>query len=91
MRSVNLSNSILVVTSPEDDFPEETVVIQDQVNEIIELAPAVPKLQKLTSLLRGREYDDNEEAMEEAGNDGIVVSQGFLKLTGYENLYCLFS
>jgi sister chromatid cohesion protein DCC1 len=55
IRSVVLSNSILVVTpQPESD----TVVIRDQVNEILELTPAVPKLHKLSALLKGREYDD---------------------------------
>jgi hypothetical protein len=65
MKSVSLSNSILVVTSPPDalsaDFPDDAVVICDQVNEIIELAPSVPKLHTLSSILKGREYDDGQQ------------------------------
>lgn len=78
MRSVSLSNSVLVVTQPPaptcsgspsataDDIrdestsdPFETVVIRDTLNEIIELAPTIPKLYKLNGLLRGREYNDS--------------------------------
>ena len=79
MRSVVLSNTVLVVTSPADNgpssFSEETVVISDQVKEIIELVPAVPKLHKLTSLLRGRVYDENDEMME--SQDGPEESVRF--------------
>ncbi|KAJ7498832.1 sister chromatid cohesion protein Dcc1 [Mycena latifolia] len=59
IRSVVLSNSILVVT-PQSNA--DTVVIRDQVNEILELTPAVPKLHKLSVLLRGREYDDIQDS-----------------------------
>ncbi|KAJ8519374.1 hypothetical protein ONZ45_g3675 [Pleurotus djamor] len=61
MRSVLLSNSVLVVTPPIDDqaSDNDTVIIRDTLNEIIELAPVVPKLYKLTGLLRGREYDES--------------------------------
>ncbi|KAF8195807.1 sister chromatid cohesion protein Dcc1, partial [Mycena galopus ATCC 62051] len=57
IRSVVLSNTILVVTPPAESGTD-TVVIRDQVNEILELTPAVPKLHKISALLRGREYDD---------------------------------
>ncbi|KAF9495387.1 hypothetical protein BDN71DRAFT_1447540 [Pleurotus eryngii] len=78
MRSVVLSNSVLVVTQPPTSTcsgspsataggvrdestvdPSDTVVIRDTLNEIIELAPTVPKLYKLNGLLRGREYNDS--------------------------------
>jgi sister chromatid cohesion protein DCC1 len=65
MRSVVLSNSVLVVTSPPNassaEFSNDDVVIRDQVNEIMELTPSVPKLHKLAALLRGREYDEGED------------------------------
>jgi sister chromatid cohesion protein DCC1 len=59
IRSVVLSNSILVVT-PQSST--DTVVICDQVNEILELTPAVPKLHKLAALLRRWEYDDVQDS-----------------------------
>jgi sister chromatid cohesion protein DCC1 len=69
MRSVILSNSVLVVTSSPDSslagFPNDEVVIRDQVNEIMELTPSVPKLHKLATLLRGREYDEGQEEKED--------------------------
>ncbi|KAJ7368384.1 sister chromatid cohesion protein Dcc1 [Mycena albidolilacea] len=58
VRSVVLSNTILVVTPPAESSSADSVVIRDQVNEILELTPTVPKLHKLSTLLRGREYDD---------------------------------
>ncbi|PPQ98496.1 hypothetical protein CVT24_003987 [Panaeolus cyanescens] len=67
MRSVNLSNTVVVATAVPDidacnnDFSNDAVVIRDQVKEIIELAPAVPKLHKLMSLIRERVYDEGQE------------------------------
>jgi len=65
MRSVGLSNTILVVTAVSDEhspnFADDAVVIRDQLNEIIELNPVVPKLHKLSALIRGREYDEGQE------------------------------
>lgn len=59
LRSVVLSNSVLVVTPPVDGA-EDDVVIRDSLNEILELVPAVPKLYKLKGLLRGQEYDGDD-------------------------------
>ncbi|PFH52789.1 hypothetical protein AMATHDRAFT_139314 [Amanita thiersii Skay4041] len=57
LRSVVLSNTILIVT-PSPDDESTSVDIRDQVTNILELAPCVPKLQKLDSLLKGRVYDE---------------------------------
>lgn len=75
MRSIGLSNTILVVTPVPDncsaELAEDAVVIRDQLNEVIELVPAVAKLQKLSVLIRDRQYDEgNEEEVEE--HDGTV-------------------
>ncbi|KAI0373427.1 hypothetical protein BV20DRAFT_1100060 [Pilatotrama ljubarskyi] len=68
VRSVVLSNSVLVVTrDPADadaddvDVPVEDIVIRDQLSEVIELVPSVPRLHRLNALLRGREYDEGHE------------------------------
>lgn len=68
LRSVALSNSVLVVTPNTGKFPldvttasRESVVIRDELHEILELSPAVPRLHKLIGLLRGREYDESDE------------------------------
>ncbi|KAI0661096.1 sister chromatid cohesion protein Dcc1 [Cubamyces menziesii] len=82
VRSVVLSNSVLVVTpDPADedadndvDEPLKDVAIRDQLSEVIELVPCVPRLHKLNAFLRGREYDEgheDEESMSE-DEDGIV-------------------
>ncbi|KAJ6539425.1 sister chromatid cohesion protein Dcc1 [Mycena capillaripes] len=62
IRSVVLSNSILVVTPQPESSSIDAVVIRDQVNEILELTPTVPKLHKLSALLRGKEYDDLQDS-----------------------------
>ncbi|EFI27719.1 hypothetical protein CC1G_00363 [Coprinopsis cinerea okayama7 len=72
IRSVDLSNTLLIVTPPEDAAHslelagrDDTVVIRDQINEILELAPAVPKIQKLISRIRSREYGEDQEDEDE--------------------------
>ena len=75
MRSIGLSNTLLVVTPVPDDcasqFADDAVVIRDQLNEIIELTPSVPKLHKLSRVLKDRQYD---ESFEEDDEDDSVVS-----------------
>ena len=58
IRSVALSNSVLVVSPTHE---ENRVVIRDQRHEILEVLPCLPRLHKLGSLLRGREYDEGHE------------------------------
>ncbi|KAG0706126.1 sister chromatid cohesion protein Dcc1 [Suillus ampliporus] len=60
VRSVVLSNTVLVVTPSRSD-PDGTVHIRDQLHEIMELVPVVPKLHKLSILLRDMEYDEGDE------------------------------
>jgi len=65
MRSIALSNTILVVTpipdDPTSDFIDDAVVIRDQLNEVIELVPIVPNLHKLSAMIRDRQYDEGQE------------------------------
>ncbi|THH32287.1 hypothetical protein EUX98_g1901 [Antrodiella citrinella] len=67
IRSIVLSNSVLVVTRPDDastvgsGWEQEDVVIRDTLHEVLELVPSVPRLQVLNGLLRGREYDEGHE------------------------------
>jgi sister chromatid cohesion protein DCC1 len=84
MRSIGLSNTILVVTPFPDncstEFAEDAVVIRDQLNEVIELIPAVAKLQKLSVLIRDRLYDEgNEEEVEE--HNGVVCAPFHILIT----------
>ena len=65
MRSIVLSNTVLVATAAPDehasDYSDGAVFIRDQINEIIELVPIVPKLHKLSALIRNRQYDEGQE------------------------------
>lgn len=61
-----LSNAVLVVTpSPSELGLEDDIIIRDQLHEVLEAIPCIPKLQKLTGLLRGREYDEGHEEDED--------------------------
>ena len=64
MRSVALSNTVLVVTpvpdDPSSDLTDDAVVIRDQLNEVIELVPVAPKLHKLSAMIRDRQYDEGQ-------------------------------
>jgi len=60
LRSVVLSNSILVATAP-SSCERHDVVIRDQLSEIVELTLSIPKLHKLSGMLKGMEYDETEE------------------------------
>ncbi|KIY74039.1 hypothetical protein CYLTODRAFT_364313 [Cylindrobasidium torrendii FP15055 ss-10] len=75
MRTVLLSNSVLVVT-PLDastlDFDENKIAIRDQVNSIIELSPIVPRLQKLAELLKGNEYNEASAEEDAEGVENIT-------------------
>ena len=75
LRSVALSNSALVVTSSAFDSSSEreAVFIRDELHEILEITPTVPKLHKLGDLLRGREYDELDEPDSESKVRVIVL------------------
>ena len=48
-----------------DNAELQRVCIRDQLNEVLELVPTVPRLHKLSSLLRGMEYDEGREDLDE--------------------------
>lgn len=70
-----MSNTLLVVTPVPDDcasqFADDAIVIRDQLKEIIELTPSVPKLHKLSRLLKDRQYDAGLEEDDE-DSDNVV-------------------
>jgi sister chromatid cohesion protein DCC1 len=75
LRSVALSNSVLVVTHHPSKNTIHTLAIRDQLTEIMELIPAVPKLHKLGILLKGLEYgEEQEDDHLDQGNGGPVSS-----------------
>ncbi|KAI0790829.1 sister chromatid cohesion protein Dcc1 [Abortiporus biennis] len=74
LRSVVLSNSVLVVTPPMNNSegnPDTDVVIRDELHEILELVPCVPKLQGLRGMLRGRVYDEGHEDEDEDMDEDV--------------------
>lgn len=64
IRSVVLSNSVLVATpdsSTKSQGDADAVVIRDQLKEILELAPSLPRLRRLDALLKDAEYNEGHE------------------------------
>lgn len=55
-----LSNTVLVLT-PSRTSPDGTVHVRDQLHEVLELVPSIPKLHRLSVLLQGMEYDEGDE------------------------------
>lgn len=70
IRSVTLSNNVLVVCPPNGEGNSDQVVIQDSLNELLELVPTIPRLHRLKSLLRKYEWEEGHE--EEDDNLGAV-------------------
>ncbi|KAH7888573.1 sister chromatid cohesion protein Dcc1 [Phlebopus sp. FC_14] len=60
LRSVVLSNTVLVLTPSRTDS-NGTVHVREQLHEILELVPSVPKLHKLPVLLKNMEYDEGDD------------------------------
>ena len=59
---MTLSNSVLLVSpSPHIDGNENQVVIQDSLNELLELVPAVPKLHRINVMLKEHEWEEGHE------------------------------
>lgn len=67
IRSVSLSNSILVVGPGET---QGQIVIRDTSHELLQVTPVLPRVHKLVGLLRGREYDEGREDLDDDLFDG---------------------
>lgn len=76
IRSVILSNSVIVATAGEESDSKPSVVVRDQLNEILELVPSIPRLHKLDTLLRGKEYDERSEDDDELYADYPADANG---------------
>lgn len=84
LRSVTLSNSILVATPPLSDEAfditnQNVLVIRSSVSQILEVSPSLPKLQRLEALLRGATYNEADDEDRAGGDDTGLVSQATLK------------
>ena len=65
IRSVTLSNAVLVVSPPDVDGSKDQVVIQDSLSELLELVPAVPKLHRMNVLLKEHVWEEGQEEEED--------------------------
>jgi sister chromatid cohesion protein DCC1 len=70
---------MLVVTPHPTQSASRILVIRDQLSEIVELVPSVPKLYKLESFLRGMEYGEEQECgeMSSDGTSSVSLSLDF--------------
>ncbi|KAF9792717.1 sister chromatid cohesion protein Dcc1 [Thelephora terrestris] len=72
IRSVSLSNSVLVVGPGET---QGQITIRGTNREILQVTPILPKVHKLVGLLRGREYDEGREDLDDDFLDGEQDTQ----------------
>jgi hypothetical protein len=72
IRSVSLSNSVLVVGPGET---QGQITIRGTNREILQVTPILPKVHKLVGLLRGREYDEGREDLDDDLLDGEQDTQ----------------
>jgi sister chromatid cohesion protein DCC1 len=82
LKAVLVSNSLLIVQpcAVEDlDENNPTLQISGQVKDIIEVQKAVPKLERINGLMRGSEWDGEDEDMDEPA----VRDYGLLQRVSY--------
>ena len=72
IRSVSLSNSVLVVGPGK--APNQ-IVIRGTNHELLQVTPILPKVHRLVGLLRGREYDEGREDLDDDELDGSQDTQ----------------
>lgn len=72
LRSVNVSNSLVVATGT--GVSQNDIAFSEDIHEIMELVPAIPKLDRLIGMLRGSEY--GEDQMSEDENDLVRYMAG---------------
>ncbi|KAF8587983.1 hypothetical protein K439DRAFT_1336458 [Ramaria rubella] len=51
------------------------LIVRDEVSQILELVPSVPKLQRLEMLLKGCEYDEGHERDDDVEDDGNMSAE----------------
>lgn len=93
IRSVTLSNSVLVVSPhPHVDGSEDQVVIQDSLNELLELAPAVPKLHRMIVLLKEHLWEEGQDEEEDESFSAVGTWLGPLPpMAGLERRFSRLS
>lgn len=77
IRSVSLSNSVLVVAPGEE---QGKIVVRDTSHELLQVTPVLPKVHKLVGLLRGREYDEGREDLDDDMLDDEQDTQSQLQV-----------
>ncbi|KAF9648550.1 hypothetical protein BDM02DRAFT_3155665 [Thelephora ganbajun] len=72
IRSISLSNSVLIAGPGE---AQDQIIIQDTNRELLQVAPVLPKVHRLAGLLRGREYDEGREDLDDDMHDDEQATQ----------------
>lgn len=57
LRTVHVSNSMIVATGSGSSASQ--LILGDEIHEIMEMLPSVPKLERLNALLKGSEYGED--------------------------------
>lgn len=84
LRAVNVSNSFVIATGSLTDGQEE-VFIQDEIHEIMEIIPTVPRLERIRAVLRGCEYGRDITSSNSMETDNPPVSFLFARVCILDN------
>ena len=92
IRSVTLSNSVLVVSPhPDVDGSEDKVVIQDSLKELLELVPAVPKLHRMNVLLKEHMWEEGQEEEEDESFSAVGIWLAYHQWPGLKGWFSRLS
>ena len=72
IRSITLSNTFCILSPPREGECGD-LLIRDNAQQMLEITPSMPKLYRLTSLLKGNELHDNEECEGARGLNEKVI------------------
>ena len=79
LRAISVSNTLLVVTAGEsadasdDEDTTQSIYVQSELSQILEIIPAVAKVERLRALLRDSQYDERIEDGDSGEDEGMEV------------------
>ena len=57
----------------DDEDTTQSIYVQSEVNQVLEIIPAVAKVERLRALLRESQYDERMEDGDSDGDEGMEV------------------
>lgn len=79
LRAISVSNTFLIVTAQDsadasnDEDTTQSIYIQSELSQILEIVPAVAKVERLRALLRDSQYDERTEDDDSDEDEGMEI------------------